>query len=76
MKKSTMMQERMAMLQPQMRALQERQKQAKTPEEQAAASQAMMSFYKDNNVSLTGGIGCLPLLIQLPVFSALYFAIR
>ncbi len=76
MKKSTMMQERMSMLQPQMRALQERQKQAKTPEEQAAASQAMMSFYRDNNVSITGGIGCLPLLIQLPIFSALYFAIR
>lgn len=76
MKKSTMMQERMAMLQPQLRAIQERQKAAKTPEEQAALGQEMMSFYKDNNISLTGGIGCLPLLIQLPVFSALYTAIR
>lgn len=76
MKKSTMMQERMAMLQPQLRALQERQKNAKTPEEQAALGQEMMAFYKDNNISLTGGIGCLPLIIQLPVFSALYTAIR
>ncbi|KLD57740.1 hypothetical protein WP50_31510 [Lactiplantibacillus plantarum] len=25
---------------------------------------------------MTGGIGCLPLLIQLPIFSALYYAIR
>ena len=38
------MQERMAMVQPQMRALQEKQKQAKTPEEQAAIGQEMMAF--------------------------------
>ena len=36
MKKSTLRQERMAMVQPQLRALQERKKKAKTPEEQAA----------------------------------------
>ena len=76
MEKSTLMQERMAMVQPQMRALQERQKKAKTQEEQAAIAQEMMSFYKDNNISMTGGIGCLPLLIQLPIFTALYNAIR
>ena len=76
MKKSTLMQERMAMVQPQMRALQARQKKAKTQEEQAAIAQEMMSFYKDNNISMTGGIGCLPLLIQLPIFTALYNAIR
>ena len=49
---------------------------AKTPEEQAAVSQQMMALYRDNNISLTGGIGCLPLLIQLPIFAALYAAIR
>jgi YidC/Oxa1 family membrane protein insertase len=36
----------------------------------------MMALYRDNNISLTGGIGCLPLLIQLPIFAALYAAIR
>ncbi|KRL95630.1 membrane protein insertase YidC [Limosilactobacillus equigenerosi] len=76
MKKSTLMQERMAKVQPQLKALQERQRAAKTPEEQAAVSQEMMSFYRNNNISLTGGIGCLPLLIQLPIFAALYAAIR
>lgn len=64
------------MVRPQMRQLQERQKNAKTPEEQAAIGQEMMAFYKDNNISMTGGIGCLPLLIQLPIFTALYNAIR
>lgn len=76
MKKSTLMQEKMAIVQPQLREIQRQQKEAKTPEEQAAATQAMMSLYRDNNISMTGGIGCLPLLIQLPVFAALYAAIR
>lgn len=76
MKRSTMMQEKMSMIQPQMREIQKRTKEAKTPEEQAAASQAMMQLYRQNNISMTGGIGCLPLLIQLPVFTGLYDAIR
>ncbi|WP_251547974.1 membrane protein insertase YidC [Limosilactobacillus caecicola] len=76
MKKTTLMQEKMSMIQPQLREIQRRQKEAKTPEEQAATTQAMMALYRDNNISMTGGIGCLPLLIQLPVFAALYAAIR
>ena len=31
---------------------------------------------RENGVSLMGGVGCLPLLIQLPFFSALYYAAR
>jgi YidC/Oxa1 family membrane protein insertase len=76
MKKSTLMQEKISMVQPQLREIQRKQKEAKTPEEQAAATQEMMAIYRDNNISMTGGIGCLPLLIQLPVFAALYAAIR
>ena len=76
MKKSTLMQEKISMVQPQLREIQRKQKEAKTPEEQTAATQEMMAIYRDNNISMTGGIGCLPLLIQLPVFAALYAAIR
>lgn len=76
MKKSTITQEKMAKVQPLIKELGEKQKAAKTPEEQAAVSQQMMALYRDNNISITGGIGCLPLLIQLPVFAALYAAIR
>jgi len=76
MRKSTIQQEKMGMVGPQMRDIQERQKNAKTPEEKAAISQEMMALYKDNGISMTGGIGCLPMLIQLPVFAALYAAIR
>lgn len=76
MKKSTIMQEKMAQVQPLIKELTAKQKAAKTPAEQAAVSQQMMALYRDNNISMTGGIGCLPLLIQLPVFAALYAAIR
>lgn len=76
MRKSTIQQEKMGMVGPEMRDIQERQKTATTPEEKAAISQEMMALYKDNGISMTGGIGCLPLLIQMPVFAALYAAIR
>ncbi|PAL01475.1 OxaA precursor [Lentilactobacillus parakefiri] len=76
MKASTIQQEKMQLIRPQMAELQKRQKAAGTPEEQTAASQAMMALYKQNGISMTGGIGCLPLLIQMPIFTALYAAIR
>lgn len=76
MKSSTEMQERMSKLQPALKELQERQKNATSPEEQAAVSQQMMALYRENNVNMFGGVGCLPLLIQLPIFSALYLAIQ
>ncbi|MCY9806942.1 membrane protein insertase YidC [Lentilactobacillus senioris] len=76
MKKSTIQQEKMQLVRPQMDIITKRQKAAKTQEEQAAASQQMMKLYRDNGISMTGGIGCLPLIIQMPIFAALYAAIR
>lgn len=76
MKQATVQQEKMGLVQPQMKKIQAQLKAAKTQEERLAANQAMMSLYRDNNISLTGGIGCLPLLIQFPIFAALYAAIR
>ncbi|USS86732.1 membrane protein insertase YidC [Fructilactobacillus cliffordii] len=75
-KKSTVQQEKMALVKPQLTKLQKLMKNAKTQQEQVELNQQMMRLYKDNNISMTGGIGCLPLLIQLPVFAALYAAIR
>lgn len=74
-RKSTYQQEKMAAVKPQMQKIQERQKAAQTPDEKAAVSNELMQLYRDNGISMTGGIGCLPLLIQLPIFSALYSAI-
>lgn len=75
-RQATVQQEKMAMVRPQMTDIQARQKAAKTPDERNAISQEMMKLYKDNGISMTGGIGCLPLLIQFPIFAALYAAIR
>ena len=76
MRGATVQQEKMSMVRPQMQEIQKRQKAAKSQEEQAAISQEMMALYRNNGISMTGGIGCLPLLIQMPIFAALYAAIR
>jgi YidC/Oxa1 family membrane protein insertase len=56
--------------------IQFRQKNAQSPEEKAAVSQEMMALYKENNISMTGGVGCLPILIQMPIFTAMYQAVN
>ncbi|MFT8836893.1 membrane protein insertase YidC [Liquorilactobacillus satsumensis] len=73
---ATVQQEKMASIKPQLADIQERQKNAQTQAEKAAISQEMMQVYRENGISMTGGIGCLPLLIQMPIFAALYAAIQ
>ncbi|MFT9373157.1 membrane protein insertase YidC [Liquorilactobacillus hordei] len=73
---ATIQQEKMASVRPQMADIQERQKNASSAEEKTAISQEMMALYRENGISMTGGIGCLPLLIQMPIFAALYAAIQ
>lgn len=75
-KKSLVQQEKTAFIKPEMDVIQAKQKAAQTPEEKAAAQQDLMALYKDNDMSMLGGIGCLPLLIQMPVFTAMFQAIR
>ncbi|MGY3746061.1 membrane protein insertase YidC [Vagococcus salmoninarum] len=75
-KKASTQSEKMLFLKPQMDALQKATKAAVTQEQQMAAQQQMQAFYKDNNMSMFGGMGCLPLLIQMPVFTALFFTIK
>lgn len=55
-------------LQPKMKEI---QKKCKDKEERA---RQMMIFYKENKVNPASG--CLPLLIQLPIFIALYWVLR
>lgn len=75
-KKSIVQQEKMALIKPEMEEVQKKQKAAVTPEEKAAAQQELMSLYKDNDMSMLGGVGCLPLLIQMPIFTAMFQAIN
>lgn len=76
MKKSTLQQEKMNLVKPQIKKIQEMQKKAKNQQQQMMLSQKTMEIYRENGISMTGGIGCLPFLIQIPVFAALYSAIR
>jgi YidC/Oxa1 family membrane protein insertase len=55
----------MQRLQPELRKLQ-----AKYKDDREKLNQEMMAFYKENNINPVGG--CLPLLIQMPVFFVLY----
>lgn len=72
--KATYQSEKMNYLKPIFAPIQERIKNAETQEEKLLANSELMDAQKANGVSPFGGIGCLPLLIQMPFFSALYFA--
>ncbi len=75
-KNATVQQEKIAHIKPLMEDITKRQKEATSDAERMAINQEMMQLYRDNNISMTGGIGCLPLLIQMPIFAALYAAIQ
>lgn len=47
---------------------------AKYKDDRAALNQAVMEFYRDNKVNPLAS--CLPLLIQIPIFLALFFVLK
>jgi len=66
---------KMEKLKPEMDEIQKRSKAAKTPEEKKEIQQETMLLYQKHNVNPLN-IGCLPMLIQMPILMGLYFAIR
>jgi len=70
-------QEKMHFLKPYIEPLQKRAKSATTQEEKIAANMEVQKFYKENGINMFGmGLGCLPLLLQVPIFSALFMAVK
>lgn len=67
--------EKMNYLKPVFAPIQERMKTGDQVEK-LQAQQELMAAYKEYEVSMFGGIGCLPLLIQMPFFTALFYAAR
>ena len=53
---------------------QTRLKEATTQEEKLEAQQALFAAQKEHGISMFGGVGCFPILLQMPFFSAIYFA--
>ena len=75
-KKSVVQQEKMARLQPQMQLIQAAMRRKPiTQDQQMQLSTWQRELYAKNNVSLTGGICCLPLLIQFPIMIGIYQAV-
>ena len=68
---STKSMARMAELQPKIKALRSKYKKAKTDiAQRRQMNEEMMKLYKEHGVNPAGG--CLPLLIQLPIFWGVY----
>ncbi|MFD1672761.1 membrane protein insertase YidC [Agrilactobacillus yilanensis] len=73
--KATIQQEKTKMIQPQLALVQQALKDVKSQDVQAKLTALQMDVYKKNNMSIMGGIGCLPLLIQFPFMIAIYQAV-
>lgn len=56
--------------------LNKRLREAETNEEKMAIQTEIMATNKHYGISMFGGMGCLPILIQMPFFSALFYAAR
>ena len=76
MKKSMIQQEKMAAVKPYTDDINARMKSAATNEERMEAQKDLQQVYKDNDINIMGGMGCLPLLIQMPIFTALFYAAK
>ena len=67
--KSTRSMIEMQRMQPQIRKLQ-----AEFKDDRQKLNEEMMRFYREHEINPVGG--CLPMLIQMPVFSILYWVVR
>jgi YidC/Oxa1 family membrane protein insertase len=65
---------KMDKLRPEMEDIQKRLKESKDKEEQMKIQQEMMGLYKKHDVNPLN-MGCLPVVIQMPIVMGLYFAI-
>ncbi|MET1029935.1 membrane protein insertase YidC [Domibacillus tundrae] len=74
MKKQAVMRQKMDVVKPQMTDIQARLKATKNQEAQRKIQMEMMSLYKENDINPMA-MGCLPMVLQMPVWMGLYYAI-
>ncbi|MGI8317136.1 membrane protein insertase YidC [Halobacillus mangrovi] len=74
-KNSQEMRIKMEAVKPEMNDIQSRLKEAKTQEEKQEIQAEMMKLYKTHDINPMN-MGCLPILIQMPIFMGVYYAIR
>lgn len=73
-KKQQEMKVKMDMLKPELEVIQKKLKETKDQKEQQSLQQEMLGLYQKHNVNPLS-IGCLPILIQMPVLMGFYYAI-
>ncbi len=74
-KKQMAMKEKMDVLKPEMDAIQKKLKGEKDPKKKQELQAEMMGLYQKHGVNPLN-MGCLPVLIQMPILTAFYYAIR
>ncbi|MGN5883518.1 MULTISPECIES: membrane protein insertase YidC [Staphylococcus] len=76
-KNGQIMRKVMEFAKPDMKEAQEKVKRARTQEEKMEAQQEMMKVYKKYDINpMKNMLGCLPILIQMPVLFGLYVALK
>ncbi|MFK9092923.1 membrane protein insertase YidC [Bacillus salipaludis] len=69
------MKEKMDVLKPEMDVIQKKMKTEKDPKKKQELQAEMMGLYQKHGVNPLN-MGCLPILIQMPILTAFYYAIR
>lgn len=74
-KKQMSMKGKMDALKPEMDSIQQKLKTEKDPKKKQELQQEMMGLYQKHGVNPLN-MGCLPILIQMPILTGFYYAIR
>lgn len=69
------MRKKMEIIKPEMQAIKKKLKATKDPDEQRNLQTDMMALYKKHQINPLS-IGCLPMIIQMPILMGFYYAIR
>lgn len=74
-KKQQIFQQKLAVIKPELDAIQSKLKKTKDPVKQREIQQEMFAVYRENKLNPLA-MGCLPMLIQIPIIFGFYSAIR
>ncbi|MBU9710449.1 membrane protein insertase YidC [Evansella tamaricis] len=74
-KNQLVMKEKMSVIQPEMKEIQEKYKDKNDQQSKQKMQQEMMGLYQKHNFNPIASMGCLPMLIQLPILMGFYWAI-
>ncbi|MCS4487129.1 membrane protein insertase YidC [Staphylococcus americanisciuri] len=76
-KQGQIMKRALTLLKPELAPIQEKMKHAKTQEDRIQANQEMMAVYKKYQINpMQNMLGCLPMLVQMPILFGLYAALK